>query len=262
MEKNIAYLYLGFIVTVAMVVNWHVDVGLSSFLTLSVGLQFFAFICLHVKVGQGSAAGISMKSLILQVMVYACRLSSTTWLKGYIPIDSTGDYLYQLLDTLTLLVCVRLIYCCLGPLRHTYQDEYDTMDIKPILIGCLVAAVLVHPDLNDRPIFDSLWAASLYVDVAAMAPQLWMMTKVGGCEALTSHYAAAIATSRVVNLIFWYHGYEELAPEDDSANYAGYAIILAHALQILLMADFVVLYLKSGCNRLCGGDTSQKVFVE
>merc|ERR550514_1408881 len=139
--------------------------------------------------------------------------------------------------------------------RHTYQKDHDTMDIKPLLFGCAVLAVVVHPDLNEFPLFDILWATSLYIDVVAMAPQLWMMSKSGGAEAVTSHYVAAIAASRAVNLIFWYYGYEELAPEDGGANIAGYAIIVAHVLQIALMGDFMVLYIKAGCNKVCGPGT-------
>merc|ERR1719456_81507 len=123
------YLYLGFLALVTFTAKSHVDVGLSTFLTLSVALQFFAVICLQIKVGQGSAAGVSLKSLIMQTLVYACRLSSTTWLKGYIPTDTTGDYLYQVMDMLTLLVALRIVYCCVKTHRHSYQAEYDSMEI-------------------------------------------------------------------------------------------------------------------------------------
>jgi len=267
-EDNVVSLYLGFLAAVCLVMQSHDGVGLSTFLTLSVALQFFALVCLHTKVGQGNVAGVSKKSLIMQTLVYACRLSSTTWLKGYIPTDTTGDYLYQIMDMLTLLVALRIVYCCAKTHKHTYQEEFDSMPIGPLVIGCFLLAILVHPDLNDRPLFDTLWATSLYIDVVAMAPQLWMMSKCGKAEGVTSHYVASIAGSRAVNLIFWYYGYEELAPEDGGVNVAGYAIIAAHVLQIMLMGDFIVLYIKAGCTKACGtaapcGSTAQtQEFVE
>merc|ERR1719247_3142688 len=156
---------------------------------------------------------------------------------------------------LTLLVALRIVYCCAKTYKHAYEVEYDTMNIMPLVLGCFVLAVLVHPDLNDRPLFDTLWATSLYIDVIAMVPQLWMMSKCGKAEAVTSHYVASIAASRAVNLIFWFYGYEELAPEDGGVNVAGYAIIAAHVLQILLLGDFMVLYIKAGCNKVCGPGT-------
>merc|ERR1719389_1245853 len=228
----------------------YTDLGLSTLLTLTVGIQCFGYLCLRVKISQQrSVAGISGRSLILQALSYILRLSSTTWLKGYIPVDETGDWLYQLLDVFALLMVLQILYCVFKSHRHTYQEECDAFSVQGITISCFILAVIVHPDLNDRPLFDTLWATSLYIDVVAMAPQLWMMSKSGGAESVTSHYVFAIALSRAVNLVFWYYGYAELAPEDGGANIAGYAILAAHVLQILLMADFVVLYIKSGCNR-------------
>merc|ERR1719421_529216 len=119
-EDNVLSLYLLFMAAVCLVMQSHDGVGLSTFLTLSVALQFFALVCLHTKVGQGNVAGVSKKSLIVQSLVYACRLSSTTWLKGYIPTDSTGDYLYQVLDMFTLFVALRLVYCC----AKSHQQSY------------------------------------------------------------------------------------------------------------------------------------------
>lgn len=264
MDENIVCLYLGFLCVSYVVTQSHVGVGISTFLTLSSALQLFAVICLQIKVSNGSVAGISLKSLIMQALVYICRLSSTTWCRGYIPMDSTGDYLYQLCDTITLLICMRLIFSCAKTLRHTYQEEYDTVDLKPVIVTCVVLAVLVHPDLNARPFFDTLWAASLYIDVTAMLPQLWMMSNAGGAEVLTSHYVAAIAASRCANLVLWYHCYDELGPEDGGANFAGYAIIVAHALQILLMGDFLLLYIKAVLNRahsLCTGIPLKDDFI-
>merc|ERR1719420_2045906 len=127
---------------------------------------------------------------------------------------------------MTLLVVIFLLHCCLKRFRYTYQEEEDTFEIGYLLSGCLFLAVLLHPHLNDRPLFDTLWTFALYVDMLAMMPQLWMMSKVGGAlEALSSHYIAGIAASRGVSLIFWMNGYTELAPEDGSFNLSGYAIM-------------------------------------
>jgi len=60
-------------------------------------------------------------------------------------------------------------------------------------------AALLHADEDRRVIFDTLWMAGLFVSVVAVLPQLWLITKSGGrVEALTSHYVAALALSRVM----------------------------------------------------------------
>ena len=81
------------------------DLGLSSFLTLSVGVQLFALCCLRCRVAEfGGVQGLSQKSLIMQCFVYGLRLCSSSWLRGYVPVDGTGDGLYQGLDLVALLM--------------------------------------------------------------------------------------------------------------------------------------------------------------
>ena len=142
---------------------------------------------------QRGVQGISIRSLIMQSFVYGFRLSSSTWLKGYIPTDTTGDGLYQALDLATLGVAGYLIFCCKTCHRSSYQEQYDSFEIKPLMMFCCAMAVLIRPDLNDRPLFDTLWTASLYIDSVAMLPQLWMITRSGGAQVLISHYVAAMA---------------------------------------------------------------------
>lgn len=249
---SVVYVYLGFACAAALTYQSHYDLGLSTFITLSVALQLFAYSLLTLKVvQQHSVKGISGKALQCHAVVYTFRLCSTTWLKGYIPSDTTGDYLYQLTDILSLTTVLYLVYLVFKKHKQTYQEEHDSFEIGYLLSSCFLLAVLLHPDLNDRPLFDTLWTFALYVDVVAMMPQLWMMSKVGGeLDALNGHYIAAIAASRAVSLSFWYYGYSELAPEDGSFNVSGWAILGAHVVQMLLLLDFIILYLKAcvfGC---------------
>merc|ERR1719240_2618222 len=199
------------------------DVGVSPCITLCVAIQCFAYTCLRLKISQQkSVAGISAQTLILQALSFALRLCSTTWLQGYIPVDGTGDWLYQALDVFALVILLNTIYCIFKSHRSTYQEEHDYINVEYIGLSCFVLAVLVHPDLNNRPVFDTLWTTALYIDVVAMAPQLVLISKIRGeVEALTAHFVSATAISRLVSLIFWYHGFAELAPLDGSFNLAG-----------------------------------------
>merc|ERR1719473_950069 len=247
MDQSTVAAYLGMLALVSLVYQSFHDIGLSTLLTLSVGMQCFAYACLLMKVcSQKSVAGISGRALSLQAISYSLRLSSTTWLKGYIPVDGTGDWLYQLLDVAALLMALKLIHCVYKTHRSTYQEDCDGFNAANAAIACFVLAVIVHPDLNARPIFDTLWTTALYIDVVNMLPQLWMMSKIGGeVEALNCHFVGATALSRCVNLIFWFYGFEELAPLDGSFNLAGWVIIAAHVVQTLLLCDFLFIYVKA-----------------
>jgi len=246
-DQSTLGVYLGAFALGALVCQSFHDLGLSTFITLAMAIQCFAFTCLRLKIAQTkSVAGISGRSLMLQAMSCALRLCSTTWLNGYVPVDGTGDWLYQLLDVCAFLVVLQLLYCVFKSHRSMYQEEHDTFNVELMALGCFVLAVLVHPDLNNRPVFDTLWTTALYIDVVAMMPQLKLMTKIRGeVEALTSHYVGATALSRLVSLIFWYHGFVELAPLDGSFNLAGWAIIAAHVLQVLLLGDFLYYYIRA-----------------
>merc|ERR1719230_1953821 len=127
------------------------DLGLSTLITLSIGIQCFGYTCLLLKISQGkSVAGISGKTLILQALSYGLRLCSTTWLKGYIPVDGTGDWLYQMLDASALLMALKLIHCVYKTHRATYQEDCDGFNVMYTAVACFVLAVLIHPDLNAR----------------------------------------------------------------------------------------------------------------
>merc|ERR1719265_2017222 len=148
-----------------------------------------------------------------------------------------------------------LLYLTYSRYNSTYQEDLDTFDIGYLLGGCFILAVLLHPNLNSRPMFDTMWTLALYVDVFAMMPQLWMVAKleVGAeLEAVNFHYIAAIAASRAVSLYFWYHGFREFAPKDGSFNLTGWAIMGAHVIQVLLFVDFVAMYVKK-CVKGCVG---------
>jgi len=246
-DQGTLALYLGAFASGALVCQSFHDLGLSTFITLAMAIQCFAFMCLRLKISRTkSVAGISGRTLMLQAVSCALRLCSTTWLNGYIPVDGTGDWLYQLLDLCALLLVLQLLYCVFRTHRSMYQEEHDTFNVELMALGCFVLAVLVHPDLNNRPVFDTLWTAALYIDVVAMMPQLSLMTKIRGeVEALTSHYVGATALSRATSLIFWYHGFVELAPLDGGFNLAGWAIIAAHLLQVLLLCDFLFYYIRA-----------------
>merc|ERR1719473_2284473 len=247
MDQSTVAAYLGMLALVSLVYQSFHDLGLSTLLTLSVGMQCFAYACLLLKVcNQNSVAGISGRALALQAISYSLRLSSTTWLKGYIPVDGTGDWLYQVLDVSALLMALKLIHCVYKTHRSTYQEDCDGFNVVNTAIVCFVLAVVIHPDLNARPVFDTLWTTALYIDVVAMVPQLWMMSKIGGeVDARNCHYVGATALSRCVNLIFWFYGFRELAPLDGSANITGWVIMTAHIIQMLLLCDFLALYVKA-----------------
>merc|ERR1719454_1862958 len=82
----------------------------------------------------GSAAGISARGLALDALAICCRLSSTLWLNGYLPVDASGDYIFQVIDICSLGILMWLLYQVFVVRRHTYQGEADSLVIFPMVI--------------------------------------------------------------------------------------------------------------------------------
>eukprot|EP00397_Hematodinium_sp_SG-2012_P039300 GEMP01042888.1.p1 GENE.GEMP01042888.1~~GEMP01042888.1.p1 ORF type:complete len:107 (+),score=9.93 GEMP01042888.1:730-1050(+) len=90
-----------------------------------------------------------------------------------------------------------------------------------------------------------MWTTSLYINVVSMLPQLFVLHKCHDeVDALTIHFIAAITLSRLINMVFWCYAFEELTPES-GMNAPGFAVVGAHCLQLLVMADFIYYYFKA-----------------
>jgi len=230
-------------------------VNFSSLLTLSAGFTCLGLVLLLLKVQkQRSVSGLSAKTLLMYGFTLFFRLCSTMIRNGYLPVDQTGDGVYQTIEIVSLSLVCFLGYCMLVSHAHTYQYEHDTMPgTRYLIVGAFLLAMLVHPNLNRRLAWDVCWTAACYVETMAMFPQLWMLTKRGGeVDGLTSHFVVLMNVARLCSFYFWYCAYSELKPKAAAAvawhmgyNVPGAGIIGAHLLQLLLSMDFLYMYFKS-----------------
>merc|ERR1719456_251505 len=91
----------------------------------------------------GSVKGISLKTMHVHAAYLVCRLSSTLFLEGYLPLDAYGDYVYQLADLASLAITVEIIHSILTRYRASYEEARDDMSIQRLTLGCVGLAVLV-----------------------------------------------------------------------------------------------------------------------
>jgi hypothetical protein len=217
----------------------------SAILTGASCVQCLGFLLLTLKVrGQKSVSGLSSRTLNLFVIHLASRLVSTSLKNGYIPMDKTGDYMYQVIDACTLALVVHLVYCVHKSYAHTYQEEYDTLPLEPLVAGSFILAVFVHGHMNRNFFFDSCWAFSMNLEMVVLLPQLWMMAKMGGkVDPVTAHFVACVVTSTVLSFTFWWFNFRQL--EKKGAHIAAKAIIGAQALKLIFSADFMFYYVRA-----------------
>jgi len=221
----------------------------SSVLTLSAIFQCLAFSLLGVQIlTSNTVSGVSAKCLQLDALALACRLSSTLFDVGYLPTDKTGDHVYQAVDVLSLGIVLWLLYRVLSAQRHTYEAEDDAFPVLPMAFGALVLAGLLRGDMNYKMICDISWMCGLFISAISVLPQLWvMMRRSGGTAALTSHFVAVMGVSRVISGSYMWYAYKEIdcKPWIGNFNHAGYAVLGAHAVHLLLLGDFAYFYLKN-----------------
>merc|ERR1719181_2760473 len=104
-------------------------------------VQCLGVVFLGLKmVSTDSASGISAKALSLDALALCCRLSSTLWLNGYLPVDASGDYIFQVIDICSLGILLWLLHQILVIKRHSYQDQEDSLPLLPMIVGALVLA--------------------------------------------------------------------------------------------------------------------------
>jgi len=240
----VAYLWFGF--CTGYVADQFSDQDFSAILTLSAAVQCFGLILLVYKVRTTKTVqGLSRRSLEMYLLFFFFRLSSSLFKNGYIPVDRSGDWVYQLLDIVSLVMCLQLMYCILVTHRSSYQEQIDTVEMWRAVPACVLLATFVHGDLNDSPFFDIVWTVSLNLDALALIPQLWMVYKMGDkIDALTPHYVCSVVVSRLFAFWFWFYGFPEIAPLKGGFNTAGWLIIGSHTFQLLVASDFMLQYIR------------------
>ena len=107
---------------------------------------------------------------------------------------------------------------------------------------------MIHPDIRREFAYTLVWSFTLYLDTFALMPQVLMMSKAekGLVEAPISHFVAATALSRALDLYFWIFAFHAVGPTDPhKVNFSGWLIVALHIVHFLLVCDFLYYYLKA-----------------
>jgi len=249
-------LWAGFF-TLSIFVYYLLSGGDFSFLmTYGAMARMFGFGILNVKTFTSKrATGISAKSLQLYSIVFIFRLSSILRHEGYLPYDKSGDWLYHFIEFASLSFCLSALYGVLVMFKDSYQpdaDKFGELNVPPgygavYLAGpVFLLACLIHPNLNSDWFSDVAWTYSMYLESAALIPQLYMFQKQknGVVELLTAHFVAALGFGRILEFAFWVYSYHELSSSSGTLI-PGYLAVLAQFMQLVLMIDFFWYYFKA-----------------
>jgi len=200
---------------------------------------------------QNSAAGISGMSMQMYAAVYGIRL----WvnLPSANQPDAFSIWEEWLLAAASLLLVFDIMRSVFITHRSSYQHDLDVLQAKYLMPGCIVLAFVLRPHFHFWTFWEAFWWSScLYLDVAALMPQVFMMTLGGGTvKAPMAHFVAATFLSRLEDM------YDLRYTTVWKSEYVSwYCIIGLHGLQALLIMDFMFYYLRA---RFAGSKLSDDV---
>jgi len=125
------------------------------------------------------------------------------------------------------------LYLMYVKFKATYDHNHDTFRIEFLLIPAAVLALLIN---HDFVVLEILWTFSIYLESVAILPQLFLVSKTGEAESITSHYLFALGSYRGLYLFNWVYRYMV-------ENHYDLIAIVAGAVQTVLYCDFFYLYI-------------------
>lgn len=179
-----------------------------------------------------SCSGISGKSQVLFAIVFTCRY-----------LDLLTDFI-SLYNTVMKIIFITAayttVYLIYFKFKTTYGKSHDTFKIEYLIGGLAILSLILH---ESRPhalwLFEVLWTFSIYLEAVAILPQLFMITKTGEAESITSHYLAFLGAYRGLYILNWIYRYYTDGFHDQIS-------IVSGVIQTLLYCDFFYLYITRG----------------
>lgn len=84
-----------------------------------------------------------------------------------------------------------------------------------------------------------MWTYSIYLEAVAIMPQLFMVSRTGEAETITSHYLFALGSYRALYIFNWIYRYY-------TEDFLDWIVIISGIVQTILYCDFFYLYITKG----------------
>lgn len=172
-----------------------------------------------------SCAGISGRSQVLFALVFATR---------YLDLFTHFISLYNtLMKIFYLASSFGTIYLIYVKFKASYDKTHDTFRVEFLIIPSVILSLFANHDFE---VLEVLWTFSIYLESVAILPQLFMVSKTGEAESITSHYLFALGAYRGLYILNWIYRYY-------MEGFYDLIAILAGIVQTVLYCDFFYLYI-------------------
>jgi len=232
-EKQVTIAYMVFLAMAAVVYFIVANRQFASIQTVAGMTQCFSIVLLAMQVClHRSVEGISGNSLAFHALAFACRLSGTTWLNGYLPVDASGDWIYQAFDVFSLLLTLGLF----ARVTTSSRKKIEILGVVKVFVIAFGLASLLHANMDKRPLFDTLWMTGVFLTSVAMLPQLLVLHKLSAAaNPLAGHALIVMAMSQILSAIYMWHARNDMTCDRwiEDFNHAAWAVLIAHILPVL-----------------------------
>lgn len=209
-------------------------------------IEGFGLLSLRLKIKRrDSVAGISGQSIIMFALTYTLRLWQL-WPRSSRRL--VNDFAVETLSLGSLFMVLEIGVLVFTTHRKSFQQDIDVLKVKHLIPWCFLVALPLHPSFRRGFFYSYFWTVGFYLDIVSLLPQVVFMAKGNGkVEAPISHYVAATAMSRSIDLWWWLSRGINLGPQGffHGFNYSGVIIVVVHLFGLLLAGDFLYYYIKS-----------------
>jgi len=187
--------------------------------------HLLAIIILLLKIWKTrSCAGISGRSQLLFALTYTARYLDlvTNWVSMY----------NTVMKVFFIATSYATIYLMYVKFKATYDSNHDVFRVEFLVIPVAILALVLNHEFS---FIEIMWTFSIYLEAVAILPQLFMVSKTGEAESITSHYLFALGSYRALYIFNWIWRYY-------TEEYYDLIAIIAGIVQTVLYCDFFYLY--------------------
>nr|XP_057905899.1 ER lumen protein-retaining receptor 3-like isoform X2 [Doryrhamphus excisus]XP_057905900.1 ER lumen protein-retaining receptor 3-like isoform X2 [Doryrhamphus excisus]XP_057905901.1 ER lumen protein-retaining receptor 3-like isoform X2 [Doryrhamphus excisus]XP_057905902.1 ER lumen protein-retaining receptor 3-like isoform X2 [Doryrhamphus excisus] len=168
--------------------------------------------------------GISGKSQLLFALVFTTR-----YLDLFIVFIS---YYNTIMKVVFLGLSYATVYLIYIRFRNSYDSENDSFRVDFLLVPVTALTFLESYEITPTEV---LWTFSIFLEAVAIMPQLFMITKTGKAESITTHYLFFLGLYRALYIGNWVWRYYTEYTLDKVAVVSG-------VVQTIFYCDFFYLY--------------------
>ncbi|XP_021720104.1 putative ER lumen protein-retaining receptor C28H8.4 [Chenopodium quinoa] len=157
--------------------------------------------------------------------------------------------LYVVLDCLTLVSTLWVIYMIRYKLKQTYMEELDNMPLYYVLVPSAVVALIGHPGFGMNFGFRFFYMYSKTIEAVSVLPQLRLIQNAKMVEPFTAHYVFALGVARFFACANWLimlvDSRGAILMQIGRGHLYLLVALLAEIVQTFILADFCYYYVKS-----------------